>query len=124
MAHVDQTQVVGAVQMAPVFLDRAATLAKVENYIDEAGESGCKLVVFGETVVPGYPFWLGRTDGARFNSDLQRDIHSLYLQEAVQIEAGHLDGVREAARRNGIAVVLGIAERPSDRGATASTARR
>jgi nitrilase len=116
MAPVDHTQVVGAVQMAPVFLDRAATLAKVENYIDRAGESGCKLVVFGETVVPGYPFWLGRTDGARFNSSLQRDIHSLYLQEAVQIEAGHLDGVCEAARRNHISVVLGVAERPLDRG--------
>ena len=116
MAHVDQTLVVGAVQMAPAFLDRAATLAKVEDYVDEAAARGCKLVVFGETVVPGYPFWLGRTDGAKFNSDLQREIHSLYLQEAVQIEAGHLDGVREAARRGGTAVVLGVAERPADRG--------
>lgn len=116
MAQVEQTQIVGVVQMAPVFLNRAATMAKVERYVDEAGASGCKLVVFGETIVPGYPFWLGRTDGAAFNSDLQREIHSLYLQEAVQIEAGHLDGVREAARRNGISVVLGIAERPMDRG--------
>lgn len=112
----EQTLVVGAVQMSPVYLDRAATLGKVERYIDEAGAKGCRLVAFGETIVPGYPFWLGRTDGATFNSDLQRDIHSLYLREAVQIEAGHLDGVREAARRNGTTVVLGIAERPADRG--------
>lgn len=112
----DQTKVVGAVQMAPVFLDREATLAKVEAYVDEAGTRGCDLVAFGETVVPGYPFWLGRTDGARFNSELQRDIHSLYLHEAVDIEAGHLDGVREAARRNALSVVVGIAERPGDRG--------
>ena len=116
MVDVQHTQVVGAVQMAPVYLDRAATLAKVENYIDQAAAGGCTLVVFGETVVPGYPFWLGRTDGARFNSDLQREIHALYLQEAVQIEAGHLDGVRDAARRSGISVVLGVAERPADRG--------
>lgn len=116
MPTVDHTQVVGAVQMAPVYLNRAATLAKVEHYIDQAAAGGCKLVVFGETVVPGYPFWLGRTDGARFNSDLQREIHALYLQEAVQIEAGHLDGVRDAARRGGISVVLGVAERPLDRG--------
>ena len=112
----EQTLVVGAVQMSPVYLDRAATLDKGERYIDEAGAKGCRLVAFGETIVPGYPFWLGRTDGATFNSDLQRDIHSLYLREAVQIEAGHLDGVREAARRNGTTVVLGIAERPADRG--------
>lgn len=116
MSDSDQTTVVGAVQMAPVYLDRDATLAKVEGYVDEAGAHGCELVAFGETVVPGYPFWLARTDGAKFNSELQRDIHSLYLREAVDVEAGHLDGVREAARRNDVSVVLGVAERPKDRG--------
>lgn len=116
MSDSDQTTVVGAVQLAPVYLDRDATLAKVEGYVDEAGAHGCELVAFGETVVPGYPFWLARTDGAKFNSELQRDIHSLYLREAVDVEAGHLDGVREAARRNGVSVVLGVAERPKDRG--------
>ena len=116
MAARNQTTVVGAVQMAPVYLDRDATLAKVEAYVREAGEKGCGLVAFGETIAPGYPFWLGRTDGAKFNSDLQRDIHSLYLREAVDIEAGHLDGVRDAARRHGVSVVLGVAECPRDRG--------
>ena len=121
----DQTKVVGAVQMAPVFLDREATLAKVEGYVDQAGANGCELVAFGETVVPGYPFWLGRTDGAKFNSDLQRDIHSLYTREAVRrsrpatstVCATLLDGT--ASRSCSVS--------PNDRetvGDTASTARR
>lgn len=66
--------------------------------------------------MPGYPFWIEHTDGARFDSELQKDIHAHYLDQAVQVEAGHLDRVREAAARLGIAVMLGIIERPADRG--------
>ena len=84
MADANQTKVVGAVQMAPVFLDREATLAKVEGYIDEAGANGCELIAFGETVVPGYPFWLARTAGQEIQFDVPRDIHSLYIREAVR----------------------------------------
>lgn len=107
---------VGLAQIAPVWLDRHATLAKVENWIERAAAAGCGFVAFGEALVPGYPFWIEHTDGARFNSDLQKDIHAHYLDQAVQIEAGHLDGVCAIAARLGIAVMLGIIERPSDRG--------
>lgn len=107
---------VGLAQIAPVWLDRAATLAKAENWIGRAAAAGCGFVAFGEALVPGYPFWIEHTDGARFESPLQKDIHAHYLDQAVQLEAGHLDGVRAAAARFGIAVMLGIIERPADRG--------
>ncbi|KAK4501913.1 hypothetical protein PRZ48_007722 [Zasmidium cellare] len=107
---------VGLAQITPVWLDRAATLAKVEDWITRAAEAGCKFVAFGEALVPGYPFWIEHTDGARFESSLQKDIHAHYLDQAVQIEAGHLDGVRATAARLSIAVMLGIMERPADRG--------
>ncbi|WP_158932360.1 carbon-nitrogen hydrolase family protein [Acidisphaera sp. S103] len=107
---------VGLAQIAPVWLDRNATLAKVIDWIDRAAASGCGFVVFGEALVPGYPFWIEHTDGARFDSDLQKDIHAHYLDQAVQIEARHLDPVCAAAARLGIAVMLGIIERPADRG--------
>ncbi|MCH7873559.1 MAG: carbon-nitrogen hydrolase family protein [Planctomycetes bacterium] len=103
-------------QIAPVFLSRDATVSKVVGYIERAGGQGCGLVVFGETIVPAYPIWLCRTDAARFDADDQKRIHALYLEQAVSIESGHLDPVRDAAKRAGIAVVLGVAERPADRG--------
>lgn len=31
------------------------------------------------------------TDGARFNSALQKEIHEYYIDQSVQIEAGHLE---------------------------------
>jgi nitrilase len=73
-------------------------------------------VTFGEALVPGYPFWLERTDGARFESALQKEFHAHYLDQAVQVEAGHLETVCAAARELSLATVLGIIERPRDRG--------
>ena len=107
---------VGLAQIAPVWLDREATLAKVVDWIGQAASAGCSFVAFGEALVPGYPFWIEHTDGARWDSALQKDIHAHYLDQAVQVEAGHLDGVCAAAARLGIAIMLGTIERPSDRG--------
>lgn len=103
-------------QIAPVLLDRERTLAKVVDAIDEAGRAGARLVTFGETLVPGYPIWLERTGGARFDDDLQKTYFARYLDQAVTVASNQLDGVRAAAREHGIAVVLGVAERGVDRG--------
>src|SRR5712664_3645252 len=112
----DQTILsVGLAQIAPVWLDRAATLAKVKSYAEEAARQGCHLVAFGEALVPGYPFWLELTDGARFNSTLQKTIFAEYATQAVQLEAGHLDELQATAARHHIAVYLGCVERPADR---------
>jgi hypothetical protein len=106
----------GLAQMAPVWLDRAATLAKVNSYVEQAAREGCDLVAFGEALVPGYPFWLELTDGARFNSTLQKTIFAKYAEQAIQPEAGHLDQLRETAAKHRIAVYLGCIERAADRG--------
>ena len=82
---------VGLAQIAPVWLDRARTLDKMIGQVHAAADQGCHLVAFGEALLPGYPFWIERTDGARFNSPVQKEIHAHYLDQAVQIEAGQLD---------------------------------
>jgi nitrilase len=106
---------VGLAQIAPVWLDREATLAKIVARIEEAAERKCNLVIFGEALLPGYPFWVERTDGARFNSQIQKELFAHYLDQAVQIEAGHLDPVCALAAEHSLAVYLGIIERPPDR---------
>ena len=102
-------------QIAPIWLDRQRTLDKILTYVNEAAEAGCELVSFGEALLPGYPFWIELTDGARFNSPVQKEIHAHYLANAVQIEAGHLDPLCETAQENHLAVMLGCIERPADR---------
>jgi nitrilase len=103
-------------QVAPVFLHREATIRKVVPRVREAADSGASLVAFGETLIPGYPRWLELTDGARFEDSAQKRLHARYLREAVCIEEGHLDPVRAAASETGCAVIVGVAERPRDRG--------
>lgn len=47
-----------AVHAASPFLDREAGVAKTVRLIDEAAGAGAKLIVFPETFIPGYPFWI------------------------------------------------------------------
>jgi len=76
---------VGIAQMAPVWLKRERTLAKIVEYVDRAAKEDCGLVAFGEALLPGYPFWIELTDGARFNSPVQKEIHAHYMDQAVRI---------------------------------------
>jgi nitrilase len=108
--------VVGCVQMAPIWLNRAATLAKVAQELKRAAAEGCQLIAFGEALVPGYPFWLEHTDGARFNNPKQKAIYARYVDEGVDITRGDLTPIAELAKQLGVSVYLGIMERAPDRG--------
>ena len=70
-------------QLAPVFLDRDATLTKVADAVSEAARHGAQLVAFGETLAPAYPIWLSRTGGARFNDPDQKALHARYGDQGV-----------------------------------------
>ena len=59
---------VGIAQIAPVWLNRDRTLDKIIEHVNAAANQDCQLVVFGEALLPGYPFWIELTEGARFNS--------------------------------------------------------
>ena len=107
---------VGLAQIAPAWLNRTATIEKIVTWIDDAAQQGCHLVAFGEALLPGYPFWVERTGGAAFESDLQKSLFAHYVSQGVCIEDGDLEAVCEAARRGNIAVYLGIMERAADRG--------
>ena len=84
--------------------------------IIEAADNGCDLVAFGETLVPGYPFWLEYSNITAFNSPFHKEFHAEYVNQAVCIERGDLTDVCDIARQRQIAVYLGILERPLDRG--------
>jgi len=107
---------IGIAQIAPVWLDREATLAKVADSVRTAAKEGCKLVVFGEGLLPGYPFWLELTGGAQFNNAEQKEMHAHYLLEGVDLDRGDLKPITDLAKNLKIAVYLGVMERAADRG--------
>lgn len=106
---------VALAQISPVLLDRGKTLGKVHAAMRDAAGQGARLVAFGEALVPGYPYWPELTEGAVFESDLQKDLHALYQAQAVDIAGGHLAATCELAAELGIAVYLGCIERATDR---------
>ena len=105
---------VALAQIAPVLLDRERTIERILTAIEEANSAD--LVVFGEALLPGYPFWVERTDGARFDSPVQKGWYSQYVAAAVDIERGDLDPICKAAGRQHTAVYLGVMEAPIERG--------
>lgn len=103
-------------QIAPVWLDKKKTIKKIEQAIKEAALQKASLVCFGETILPGYPYWLGLTNGASFNDSVQKEIFAYYLKESVCIVQGDLQTICNLAKKLKIAVYLGCAENAADRG--------
>lgn len=103
-------------QISPVWFDRERTLEKVCDSVSEAAGKGASIVGFGEALVPGYPFWIEYSNVTAFNSDFHKKFHAEYIKQAVCIERGDLGRLCTVAREKGIAVYVGVIERPSDRG--------
>ncbi|MEM6763585.1 MAG: carbon-nitrogen hydrolase family protein [Bacteroidota bacterium] len=103
-------------QMSPVWLNKEATTQKILTYLQQAAAKEAELAVFGEALLPGYPFWVELTDGARFNSDVQKALYAHYVREAVSIEAGDLDVICAEAKKLKLAIYLGTIERGKNRG--------
>lgn len=102
-------------QIAPIWMHKEAGLGKVNDQIDQAAVEGANLIVFGEGCVPGYPFWLEGTGGAKFDDLMQKEIHAYYQQQAVCIEDGDLSSVCATLKRHQMAAYIGIIERPTSR---------
>ena len=106
----------GLAQIAPIWLNKAKTQDKLILYMEQAKKENCDLVIFGEAILPGYPFWVELTDGAKFNSSIQKEIWAHYYEQAINIPAGDLKLIQECAKKLNIQVIFGSIERAMDRG--------
>ena len=100
---------VAAVQAAPVFLDREATVDKAISLISEAARAGAQLVAFPEVYVPGYPYW-NRLENVFRTSAYFAEL----VKNAVAVPSPASERLCEAARAAGVHVVIGINERPAN----------
>ena len=107
-----------AIQASSVLFDKKASTEKAVSLIAEAGRSGADIAAFGETWLPGYPFWVeGRVQ------DLTWKASADYLENAVLIGGAETDALCKAAKKAGVDVVIGVAEKdPNTQGATYCTA--
>ena len=107
---------VALAQISPIWLDKKQTIEKIKNTIENASKEKAELIVFGEALLPGYPFWIGLTNGATWNSSVQKEIHAHYVQNSITIEKGELDTICNLAKEYKMAIYLGIIERAQNRG--------
>ena len=105
-----------AVQAAPVFLDRVATVDKACALIADASARGARLIVLPETFVPAYPAWVWFLPLTR-----RLEISQLYrelVENAVDVPGPDIDRLGAAARAAGAWVAIGVNERNTGRSGT------
>jgi aliphatic nitrilase len=100
---------VAAVQAAPVFLNREASVEKACRLIEEAGSHGAQLVGFPEGFIPGHPLWYHfRPATEKGSYRLAREL----FKNSVEIPCPATEALCAAARRADCCVVIGVCERP------------
>ncbi len=101
-----------AVQTAPVFMNKKATIDKACDLINEAAREGASLVVFPEAFVSGYPDWVWVLPPAK--KDQINELYRELLENAVTIPDDSVDRLAEAAKKAGVYVTIGVNERNTE----------
>ncbi|MDP9225678.1 MAG: carbon-nitrogen hydrolase family protein [Actinomycetota bacterium] len=101
-----------AVQAAPVFLDRTATIEKACALIEEAASKGAGLIVFPEAFVPTYPDWVWRATVWH-----DERLFARLSDQAVVVPSPATDMLAAAAKSAHAYVAMGVNER-EEKGST------
>jgi predicted amidohydrolase len=96
------------VQAAPAYFDPARSTEKACRLIAEAGANGATVVAFGETWLPGYPYWTWLDD---IPQAVKSQMRAHYIATSVMIPGPETDQLCAAAAAAEIDVVIGVAER-------------
>lgn len=99
------------VQATPAIFDIEKSTQKVIDLTNKAAEAGCKLVVFPETFIPGYPAGLGFGTVFGSRSDAGRDQFKEYWQNSVEVPGRYTHQLGECAKENQVFLTVGITER-------------
>ena len=94
---------VAAAQLAPVFHDRARSVAKACDAVREAARQGAALVAFPECFIPGYPYFAMLQAPTEINPLLQ-ELH----REAIVLGDASTRELCAAAKQSGVYIVMGL----------------
>ena len=97
--------VLAAIQAAPEYYDREASVEKACGLIAEAAKQGATLAAFGESWIPGYPVFSYLPP-----TPLRWEASAEYINQAVEVPGESTERLCKAAKQAGIDVVIGIAE--------------
>lgn len=92
---------------APVLFSKEGTIEKVVSITKEAASNGARLVVFPETYVPGYPWWVWMG----INNNKKLELFRKQFANALEVKSSEMDYIRNMAKQNKILVALGFVEK-------------
>ena len=102
---------VGCVQATPVIFDIKKTVDKALKLMSDAAGEGCKLVVFPESFIPGYPAGLGFGTVVGSRTDVGRDQYEEYWQNSIEVGDKYTVKLAEHAKKLNIFLVMGVTEK-------------
>ena len=99
------------VQATPAIFDIERSLEKVIRLTGDIAQSGCKLILFPESFIPGYPAGLGFGTVVGSRTPAGREMFREYWQSSVEVPSEHTDRLGECAREHSVFLVIGVTER-------------
>ncbi len=101
----------GIIQDSPVFFNKAGTLEKLAGLVTTYSQKGCKLLLFPESFIPGYPrgFDFGATVGSRTPEG--KKLYAKYREESIDLESDDLPFLEKLAKDHNVYLVIGITEK-------------
>jgi len=95
-----------AVQAAPVFLNRDASIARLEQWVAKAKGAGADLVVFGESYIPAFPLW-----NMLYAPIDQHAFYRRLYDNAIEVPSPQAEQLGEIARRHRVVLSVGVTEK-------------
>jgi len=112
MNNINDLIKVAAVQDAPVFLDKDATVEKACGLIKKAASQGASLILFPETYISTYPDWVWSVPAS--NKKMIGELYTALYENAITVPDDATAILCKAARDSSVYVVIGINERNSE----------
>lgn len=107
---------VAAAQLSPVFLNKDQTIDKACDTISVAGKNGCKLIVFPEAFISGYPDWVWLIPNS--NGAVLNELYTKLVKNAITVPDDATNKLCKAAKEANINVIMGMHERNSESSGT------
>lgn len=102
--------IAGSVIASPVFdgrIDGDATVEKTCRLIEEAASKGARLIVFPETYIPIYPWWVFMAVSVGKQQELFRQL----FENSFPVDSPQIKKIAGVCRQTGMVAVIGLNEK-------------
>ncbi len=104
------------IQDSPVFFDKEKTIVKIERLTKKYAQKACRLIVFPESFIPGYPrgFSFGAQIGSRKPEG--KKLYAEYHKNSLNVNSTDLKKLESLAKSQKVYLVIGATEKDSSNG--------